>query len=450
MPTRFILTLLLFGAVVQASGTSLQELCRLGIQNNPKLKSFAYKNRASESYYDQSVDRYLPQMSVSGQYGRDNYRYQYPKTIDKHIGRSYNYQVNLRQPIYREQLIHGITDANARRKLAELQMEDEKAKLISMIISDSVELIRQRKIVSVLRRKTDVLKKAYENIMKKYSMQLASNADKFQALAMMQKSKSDLVKAKQRYNSNLYNLRLLVKSQNVERYVSTLDFDLDAVAKQYRHANFASIKRSIRENTRVKLDIQSVRIAKVLIDLRNSERSPQIDAVLSYGDTGGTVDQVTRQNESRAMISLNYPFYQGGYVSDRTKEAKYLYFAAREEAENTRLNVKISMEKSLQDIKGGLESVRAYRAAVEASRKNFEAMTQSYQSGISSLTDAYLAESDYRDNQIRLINSEADIYVALTNAYYLGGESDMTHIKLMQRKFYKRRHSKKIKNSGKK
>jgi outer membrane protein len=442
MPTKSIAALLICSTFLLASTSSLQKLCSLGIQNNPKLKSFAYKTKASDSYYDQSVDRYLPQMSVSGQYGNDNYQYQYPHSVEKYNGRSYNYQVSFRQPIFREQLIHGITDAKARRKLAQLQMNDERAKLVSMIISNSVELIRQRKIVDVLQKKTTVLEKAYQNIMKKFSMQLASNADKFQALAMMQQSKSDLVKAQQYYNSNLYNLRLLVKTQNVEHYVAPLDFNLDAVAKRYRHANFASIKRSIRDNTRVKLDRQSVEIAKIQIDLRSSERSPQVDAVLSYGDTGGTIDQVTRQNESKAMISLNYPFYQGGYVSDRTKEAKYLYYSAREEAENTRLDVEISMEKALQDIKGGLESFKAYRVAVEASRKNFEAMTQSYQSGMASLTDAYLAESDYRDNQIRLINSEADVFLALANAYYLSGKADIKHIKIMQRKFYKNQNNK--------
>ena len=180
-----------------------------------------------------------------------------------------------------------------------------------------------------------------------------------------------------------------------------------------------------------------VQIAKIQIDLRNSARSPQIDAVFSYGDNGGAIDVVTRRNESRAMLTLNFPLYQGGYVDDSVKEAKYLYMAAEEEAQNTRMNIEISMSKALQNIKGGLESVMAQRSAVNASKKYFEGALVSYRNGVASLTDAYLAEADYHDNQLRLIQSEADIFLSLAEIYYYGGKMGLKNIQEIQRKYFK-------------
>ncbi len=437
MPTKIIFLIALLFSVLNADKFSLAELCQKGIENNPKIKSFSYKSAASGSYYDQAVDQYKPHLSVSGQYGDQNYKYEYESGDEEYHGRTFNYQLTLKQPIYRAQLIEGMTDARERERLAKLQEMDEKAKLITQILQSTVELTRQKRIIAVLQKKVSVLEKAYENVMSKYELQMASSADKFQSLAMLQQSRSQLTQAEQMYNYNLYDLRLLVKYKDVEKYIDSLQFNVGAVEESYKKANLASIKRSIADNTRIKLDAQSVAIAKAQIALRDSASSPQVDAVLSYGDAGGTIDQVTRQNEARAMVTLNFPLYQGGAVDDSVKEAKLLYHAAREDAENTRLNIEISMEKAIQNIQGGLESVKAYGLAVDASQKYLEGMVQSYQSGVASLTDAYLAESDYRDNQIRLINSESDIFASLCEVYYYGGKSDFGHVKTLQNKFYK-------------
>lgn len=425
--------------MLDAKENSLADLCRKGIENNPKIKSFGHKTSASNSYYDQSVDRYKPSLNISGQYGNQNYHYEYSETKTKEYfgGKAYNYNLTFKQSIYRQQLIEGITDAKARRELAKLQEDDEKAKLVTMILQNAINSARQRKIIAILTKKRNILQSAYVNINKKFEMQLAPSTEKYQSFARMQESISDLTKARQIYEYNLYNLRLLTKYNDVEKYIISIDFDVDAVRKAFNKSKFRSIQESIRNNTRVKLDEQSVTIAEIQIGLRNSERSPQIDAVLSYGDAGGSIDAITRQDETRAMLTLNFPVFQGGYVEDRVQESKYLYYAAKDEAEDSRLNIKISLEKTLSNIKGGLESVKAERSAVDASEKYFEGATQSYVSGVSSLTDAYLAEAEYRDNQLRLINTKADIFTSIVEAYYYSGKTDYKYIKELQKKYLK-------------
>ena len=437
MLTRVILLFLFSFSLLSADKYSLAALCEKGIKNNPKIKSLAYRSSASHSVYDQSIDRYKPHLNISGQYGNQNYDLGSSDNMQRYHGVAYNYNFSLKQPIYRAQLLHSIKDAEAREVMSKLGEKDEKAKLVTQILQVSIELTRQRKIIDILTKKVSLLGKAHENIQKKYNLQLASGADTFQSQAMLQESKSDLIKAKQFYDYNLYNLRLLTKYKDVEKYISSLQFDIPAVNKAFKKAKLKAIKNSIENNTRIKLDRQLVNIARVQIGMRNSERSPQFDAVLSYGDAGGSLDAVTRQNDSRAMITLNFPIFQGGYVDDRVEEAKYLLMASQEDAENSRMNIRISMEKALQNIKGGLESVKAQKSAVEASRKYFAAAMESYKSGVASLTDAYLAESDYRDNQLRLANSESDIFISLAEIYYYSGIADYKHVTKLQKKYFK-------------
>ncbi len=430
-----IVTALLL-SMLGAKSNSLADLCNKGLENNPKIKSFEHKTSASGSHYDQSVDRYKPSLNISGQYGRQNYHYEYADDRKEYFGgRAYNYNLAFKQSVYRKQFLEGITDAKARNKLAKLQEDDEKAKLVTMILQNAINSARQRKIIAILTKKKALLESAYTNINKKFEMQLASSIEKHQSFARMQESISDLTKARQTYEYNLYNLRLLTKYKDVEKYVTSIDFDVDAVRKAFNKSKYRSIEESINRNTRIKLNDQTVTIAKIQIGLSNSERSPQVDAVLSYGDAGGSIDMVTRQDETRAMLTLNFPVFQGGYVDDKVQESKYLYYAAKEEAEDSRLNIKISLEKSISNIKGGLESVIAERSAVLASKKYFEGASQSYVSGVSSLTDAFLAEAEYRDNQLRLVNTEADILNSIIEAYYYTGETDYRQVKELQRKY---------------
>ncbi len=426
--------------MLDAKNSSLADLCQKGLENNPKIKSFGHKTSASQSYYDQSTDRYKPSLNISGQYGNQNYHYEYSeddRPKEYFGGRAFNYNLTFKQSVYRAQLIEGMNDAKAREGLAMLQEKDEKAKLITMILQNAINSVRQKKIIAILSKKFSLLASAYENINKKFEMQLTSSTEKYQAFAKMQESKSDLTKARQMYEYSLYNLRLLTKYNDVEKYITSINFDIAAVRKAFNKSKFRSIQESVNYSTRVKLDEQTVRIAKIQIDFRNSERSPQVDAVLSYGDAGGSIDAITRQDETRAMLTLNFPVFQGGYVDDRVQESKYLYYAAKEEAEDSRLNIKISLEKSISNIKGGLESVTAEQSAVTASKKYLDGATQSYVSGVSSLTDAYLAEAEYRDNQLRLVNTEADILNSIIEANYYTGKTDYKYIKELQKKYLK-------------
>jgi len=437
MQIKFVVLFAFFVSSLYAQHDALVKLCEFGLKNNPKIKGYEHRVSASHSAYDQSVDQYKPHVDISGQYGRQNYNYDSTLKRTYYNGASYNYQFSLKQPIYRARLLHMMTDAKAKAKLTLLQEKDEKAKLVTQIIEASIELIRQKKIVSILEKKTALLEKAYATILDRYKVKLASGTDKFQSLAKLEQSRGELIRAKQIYSYNLYNLRLLTKHEEVEKYILPLSFNVPAVEKAFQKANFNRIKRSIESNTRIRLDEQSTQIAKIQIGLRNSERAPKLDAVLSYGDSGGTIDYVTRRNDSRAMLQLSFPIYQGGYVEDRVKEAKYLYMAALEDMENTRQNIGISMEKAIQDIKGGIASIRAQRSAVKASKQYFESTAESYKNGMQSLTDVYLAESDYYDNQLRLVNNEADVLSSVTEMYYYAGKANLKEVRTLQNKYFK-------------
>lgn len=438
MPIKPILFLSLFLSLLGAEEYSLETLCKKGVENNPKIKSFSYKTSASHSFYDQSVDHYKPHFSIDGQVAQQDYTLEDSSGSSQNFnGISHQYQFTLKQPIYRANLLNAMIDAEERVTLARLMEEDEKAKLVTQILQSSFELIRLRDIIQVLKQKETILEKAYENIEKKHTLQLASKTEQYQSLSMLKKAQSDLIVAGQSYDNMVFNLKMLTKIDNVEKYIQSLNFDTDAIKISFGTIELAALKSSYIKNTRIKLERQTVNIARAQIKLRKSERYPNIDFVASYGDSGGTLDATVRQDDSRAILALNFPLYQGGYVSDRVEEARFLLLSSEKNAENLEMNIEISLDKKIQDIRSGLESVKAESIAVEASKKYFEAATISYTNGLGSLTDAYLAEADYHDNRLRLIDTKANIFSSLAEIYYYCGISSYPQVNKLQKKYFR-------------
>jgi outer membrane protein len=437
MPIRWFLLLSLLLSTLSAGKYGLGDLCQNGIEYNPRIQSFKHRTSASNSVYDQSIDQYKPHFNIEGEVGQQRYTLGSDVSSRDYDGRSQRYNVSVRQSIYRATLLEAMTDAEERTVLAKLIEEDEKAKLVTQILQSAFELVKLQKSIEILTQKEDLLHRAYKNIEKKHALKLASKVDKYQSLSMLKQSQSDLAITRQMYDHMLYNLKLLTKIDNVKKYVKNLRFNIASVKKAFKKANLKHIISQYKESTRVKLERQTVKISKVQIDLRSSERYPSVDAVVSYGDSGGTLDATVRQNDSRAMITVKFPFYQGGYVTDRVEEARYLALSAQSNAEDIEMNIKISLEKAIQDIRSGLESVDAEAVAVKASRQYFKAASESYINGLGSLTDAYLAEADYQDNRLRLNNAESRIFNSLAEIYYLSGISDYHHVKKLQKKYFK-------------
>lgn len=439
MITRSVLLLTVFLSLLSAEKYTLENLCKKGLDSNPKIKSFAHKVSASNSLYDQSIDNYKPHFTIDAQLGQQDYILGNTVTIQEQSfnGRSYQYQFLLKQPIYRANFLKTITDAEEKIILSKLIEKDEKAKFITQILQSSFELIKTRKNIHILSQKEKILEKAYKNIEKKYKLKLASKVEQYQSLSMLKQSHSDLVVATQTYNQIYFNLKTLTKLDNVENYTKGLKFNINAIKNTFKKENTSHLESEYTQNTRVKLERQTVEISKVQIDLRASEGQPNVDLVVSYGDAGGTLDATVRQNDSRAMLALNFPLYQGGRVTDRVEEARYLFLAAQESANDIEMSIKISLEKKIQDILSGIESFDAEKVAVEASKKYFDAAMASYRNGVGSLTDAYLAEADYYDNRLRLIDAESSIFIALAEIYYYSGIADLKDVKNLQKKYFR-------------
>lgn len=422
-------------AVYAKAPASLSSLCRSAVTNNPKILGLQHHENASIYATEQIYDRYKPQISISAGGGYESYDEKYPSGRKiKYNDSVYNYGATLSQAIYRPKLLKMMTSYRMKEKAAKVQTEAQKAQLITMLSQTAVERIRLQQIVKLNRKKVDIYRKALTQISSKFSMRLSNKSELNQAKARLERAIAELARTKQMIMMTDANLRLLSKVRHIPASIFNRRFNISSVERRYRTLKLNNLKRHINKNTDVRLAKSYVDIAMSEVEARRAERYPTIDISAGYSGSH-SADETTIEHRSRVMLNMNFPIFQGGYVTDRVNEAKELYLAASLDLENSKINSEISLEKYWLQIKSGLQTYRSQKSAEKATKIYFESAKSAYVQGLQSLTDAYLAEADYYDAQVSRINTGADILKTILNIYYTVGKADYKSISRFEKRY---------------
>ena len=414
---------------------TLSGLCKKAVQNSPKILSLRHKESASIYATEQLYDRYKPQISISAGGGYERYDDKYPSGREiKYEDKVYNYEAKISQTIYRPTLLKSIDNYRLKEKASKLQREDQEAQLVIMLAQTAIERIRLQQIVRLNKKKVFVYKKALNQIASKFSMRLSNKSELNQAKARLQKAIADLAQTKQMIMMTDANLRLLSKVRHIPSSMFNKHFRIDNVQRQYSRVGLKTLKGMINRSTSVKLSRVYVDIALSEIETRKAERYPTVDVSAGYSGSH-SADETTIDRRSRVMVNLNFPIFQGGYVTDRVNEAKELYLAAAQDLSDRKINSEMSLEKYWLQIKSALHTYKAQKAAEKATKIYFESAKSAYLQGLQSLTDAYLAEADYYDAQVSRINTGADILKSILNIYYVIGKADYKSIAQFEKRY---------------
>jgi len=416
---------------------NLSQLCKKAVSHSPKIISLQHKESASFYSTEQLYDKYKPQISISASGGYERYDEKYPSGRKiKYSDGVYNYSLSVSQAIYRPKLLKQIDNYKLKELASSIQRADQKAQLITMIMQTSIERMRLEQIVRLNRKKVQLYRNALKQISSKYSLKLSNRAELNQAKAKLQRAIAELSRTKQMIMMTNANLQLLTKIRHIPNYIFNKRFNISRVEHRFQSFHLKGLKKLISHSTSVKLSKIYVDIALSEIEARKAERYPTVDVSAGYSGSHSP-DDTTIEKRARVMLNINFPIFQGGYVTDRINEAKELYLSANQDLENTKINSEISLEKYWLQIKSGLHTYQAQLSAEKAARVYFKSAKTAYKQGIKSLTDAYLAEADYYDAQVNRINTGADILKSIVNIYYVIGKINYRDIDRFEKLYLK-------------
>ena len=159
-----------------------------------------------------------------------------------------------------------------------------------------------------------------------------------------------------------------------------------------------------------------VEIADANVRLQRSGHYPTLDLVGSLsqftnnksalrGDAGeilATTDVVN--DDKRIGLQLSVPIYQGGLITSRTRQSRYLLNAVNEDLDQRQRAVVRNTKNAYRAVIAGIEQVGAFGQAMISAESALEATQAGFEVGTRTIVDVLIAQQRYfqaqRDNSL--------------------------------------------------
>jgi outer membrane protein len=157
------------------------------------------------------------------------------------------------------------------------------------------------------------------------------------------------------------------------------------------------VSRSLEQNPVLLAKSYAVEVAGQEIDRQKSAHYPTVELAYRFNnrDTEGSLFGGGSEVEtSEALVTMKLPLYQGGYVSSRTREAKALHKAAKEDLQKEERAIERQVRSSYQGVFGSIKRVTALAAALEAQEMTLQAKKKGFNAGLLTSLAVLDAERD--------------------------------------------------------
>ena len=227
-------------------------------------------------------------------------------------------------------------------------------------------------------------------------MGLGTRTDLFDARARFEKAVADTIEAENLLEDSRQTLIALVGEE-----VGDLQPLPDSVTLGMPLPDDSEtwVAEALKNNPNLKVKSLNISLSGLEIDRQKAQRLPSVGLQLSgnYSDTYAGDD-----TNARMMFSVDIPFYQGGLVNSRVREAAENLNAARYDHEAAIRELRRNTRQTFLGIQSRLRRIDALAEAVRAGENALLAKEESFSAGLTTniqvldgQRDLFQAQRDY-------------------------------------------------------
>lgn len=142
------------------------------------------------------------------------------------------------------------------------------------------------------------------------------------------------------------------------------------------------------------------------------ELLPEVSLEARYQDRFELSDAIRGQESATVMARMTVPFYQGGEVAARVRQAKEVQFQVQRQVEQARLDVRAQVVSSYGLLTAARAQIESAKAAVEANRIALNGVREEARVGQRTTLDVLNAEQEFLGSQVSPESFRRDATVA--------------------------------------
>ncbi len=387
----------------------------LAIKSDPRLRAAEYRREATAENKTQAWANLLPQLGATGDWSKGNTVTTIPEVDfrDEKTKTSRSYGLRLQQSLYSqanyEQLdvARGqITQADAIYRIAFLNflLRVSDSYFLVLTLMDGVTFAEAEELA---------LKRQFEQAEQRFEVGLTAVTDVHEAKASYDNARARAIVARNNLADSKEELKVLTGQyfeefdalQEVLPLVEPDPFDADRW-----------VEIALSNNPSVLSSRAAVEIADSNMRLARTGHFPTLDLVATYNDFENSKFVIRNDfqeplfrtalgvDDTTISLQLNIPIYQGGVVSSRTRQARYLMDATGQDLDDVQRATVRSTQNAFRAILAGIQEVEAFEQARVSAESALEATQAGFEVGTRTIVDVLIAQQRkfqaQRDNSI--------------------------------------------------
>lgn len=384
----------------------------LAVKKDPALQAAAYRKEATGENKRQAWSNLLPSINGSGSVSRGDSKTSIQSIeVDNSDTDTESWGLDLRQSLYAQSNYEQLDIARGQVSRAEAVYNIAYQDFLVRVAGYYFAVLTAQDGVIFAEAEEKALQRQFEQAEQRFEVGLTAVTDVHEARASYDNARARAIVSRN---------ELADTKEALYELTSQYFDDIDPLQDEL------PLVRPMPESPEEWLDIamqynpavisarMSVEIAEATTRLQRSGHFPTLDLVASYqnftnneyvlrDDFQQPIATTALTNKSSQIgLRLSVPIYQGGAVSSRTRQARYLLNAVNEDLDLQRRSTVRATNNAYRAVIAGIEQVRAFNQAMVSAESALEATQAGFEVGTRTIVDVLIAQQRYfqaqRDN----------------------------------------------------
>jgi len=372
---------------------------------NPRLDAARATQRATDEEVPRALSGYRPSIEGSADTSWQRTTTA-PATGANGDSNPRGYQVGLVQPLFRGfRTVNSVSAAEATVRAGRETLRLAEQSVLLEAVTAFCDVVRDTAIVRLRENNVTVLTRDLRATQDRFNVGEVTRTDVAQAQARRAAAVAALDLARSNLKTSRATFERVVghpPSNLVEARASTL------VAKTLE----GNIEISLRESPSVVAALYREQAARHTIDVVRGELLPTAQLESSYSkrfDSSPSIDWV---ETTTVTGRVTVPFYTGGEVEARVRQAKHTHVQRLQEIEQARTEVQAQVVTAWAQLQAAQAAVESDRSAVDANRIALAGVREEERVGQRTLLDVLNAEQELLNSEVNLVTDQRNVVVS--------------------------------------
>jgi len=400
MKKSFLTAAILLAMGAPAFGADLVEVYKQAQQSDPQLAAATAAHGAALEAKPQARAAILPKLSASAAKSQVSAENNDAGTSDDYGTTSYS--VSLLQPLYHHDYFVQLGQANTRIAQANAEYAAAKQGLIVRTSSAYFNKLAAEDNLRFAQAEKAAIEQQLRQTQQRFDVGLTAITDVREAQARYDAAVAQEIAAQNQLDLTNEQLRELTGEEYARLNVLG---DVPLVTPEPADIN-AWVNTALAQNLSLLSAQAQAETAQKEISRRRAAGFPTLDLTASVNHSDADSDAVPSfnyDNDNTVVgLQVSWPFYQGGLVSSRTREAEQLYNQAKAGLDAQRRATVRQTRDAYLGVQAGMSQVEALKQALTSAETALEATTVGYEVGTRTAVDVldaqrqtFLAQRNY-------------------------------------------------------